>query len=378
MPSGKVELIQSDQELIELCQRLQNSTLLALDTEFERSRTFYVRPALLQVSNQLGVYLIDPLSINQLAPLIELLSGEHPKILHSASEDLEVFERLGVRALRPLFDTQIAASLLGYGYSLGYRALVENICRVKLAKGETRSNWLRRPLSPAQLEYAAQDVAFLPSLHEQLCTELENKGRGSWLIEECHRLTDKHGADRDPEYAYLRIEGASRLGRRELGVLRALCAWREHEARKRNQPRSFVVEDDVLLGISSRIPEDVPALLNILGRVYQEKERECQVLINIINRVMELDDHQLPPRRSAPRDLRPYAQLLKTLKKLVRDTADELQLAPEILAHRRALEGLVRRVLLEGNHELTPFFEGWRAAVIGHRLLAVLTEESQP
>ena len=367
------DLVQTNTDLAQLCRHLDGCRRLAVDTEFERSRTFYVRPALLQLDDGDDNYLVDPREIDDWNPLHDLLANPRvPKILHSASEDLEVIERLGGHPPTPLFDTQIAASLLGLGYSISYRALVQTLCDVDLPKSETRSNWLRRPLSAAQLEYARLDVAFLPSIYDQLRTELESHRRSNWMSEECARLVTRHRDNQSAENAYLRFERSSKLGRREIGVLRALAAWREHEARKRDRPRGFVLRDETLLAIARHSPQTLAELQDILDKDTKLNECDASVVVRIVGSVMSLDVAQLPTRFPASGDLRGHASTIKTLKDLVQSTAQELRIAPEILAHRRALEELAREVLVKGHTKLTAFFGGWRASVIGERLLACL------
>ena len=373
MNMGLGDLVQTNSNLARLCRHLEGCHRVAVDTEFERSRTFYVRPALLQLGDGDDNYLVDPLEIDDWTPLLDLLANPRvPKILHSASEDLEVIERLGGNPPSPLFDTQIAASLLGLGYSISYRALVQTLCDVDLPKSETRSNWLRRPLSAAQLEYARLDVAFLPSIYDQLRAELESHGRSNWMSEECTRLVNRHRDNQSAENAYLRFERSSKLGRREIGVLRALAAWREYEARKRDRPRGFVLRDETLLAIARHSPQTLSELRDVLDKDTKLNERDASVVVRIVGSVMSVDVAQLPTRFPASGDLRGHASTIKTLKDLVQITAKELQIAPEILAHRRALEDLAREVLVKGHAELTAFFGGWRASVIGERLLACL------
>ena len=373
MNKDLADLVRNDDDLARLCTNLETCQCLALDTEFERSRTFFVRPALLQIGDGKNTYLVDPLEIDDWGPLVGLLDNPSiPKIFHSASEDLEVIERLGGEPPANLFDTQIAASLLGLGYSLSYRALVQTLCEVDLPKSETRSNWLRRPLSPAQLEYARMDVAFLPSIYDQLHRQLETQDRIHWIAEEYTRLVERHRENQDAEHAYFRFERASKLGPRELGVLRALAAWREHEAKKRDLPRGFVVRDEILLAIARRMPDTLSAIHEILVEETKFNERDATVMVRVIERVMTLEDSQLPSPFPASSDLRGHSSTLKTLKNLVQATAQEFDIAPEMLAHRRALEDLAREVLVRKRAGLTAFFSGWRASIIGERLLEFL------
>ena len=301
MNKDLTRLVQSNNDLVRMCGRLVGCRRLALDTEFERSRSFYVRPALIQLCDGGDTHLVDPVKIDRWDPLVSLLDDPGiPIIVHSASEDLEVFERLWGSLPKSLFDTQIAASLLGLGYSLSYRALVQRLCDVDLPKSETRSNWLRRPLSSAQLEYARMDVVHLPSIYDSLEAALETKGRSAWMGEECARLLTRHRENQDVEYAYLRFERSSRLRPRELGVLRALSAWREHEARKRDRPRGFVLRDEVLLAIAKQTPTTLSELHDATGIEITLKERDAAIMLRIVKRVMSLDATKLPSPVAGP------------------------------------------------------------------------------
>ena len=366
-------LVHSNNELKSLCTKLKTSRYLALDTEFERSRTFFVRPALVQMSDGKNTYLLDPLRIDNWTPFIRLLNDSNiTKILHSSSEDLDVFERLGGSPPTNLFDTQIAASMLGYGYSISYRALVRKLFDVDLPKSETRSNWLRRPLSRAQLDYARMDVDYLPSIYERLNMSLYDRGRNEWIREEYSRLVNRHRDNQNVELAYCRIGRNARLGRRAIGVLRAVAAWREHEAKKRDCPRNYVVRDNQLLKIAKSLPTSLEELEKSLGDGVTLPERDRTVIVRIVNRVLELDDTQLPNPHVTSGNLREHEQTIKNLRDVVTKTAQSFEIAPELLAHRRALEDLVREVLVKNRRHLTDYFGGWRASVVGEQLLELL------
>jgi len=357
-----------------LCRRLRAAPAVAIDTEFERSRTFYTRPALVTLADQSGQYLIDPLAGFELAPLLELLGDERvPKVLHSATEDLEVFEQLGGALAGPLFDLQMAAAFAGYGPSVGYRRLVEALFGVDLPKTETRSNWLRRPLSEAQVRYAALDVAYLLPAHGRLEGELAGKPHRQWLEEDCARLLERHRAEPDHAEAYRRIAGAWRLDRRGLAVLRALAAWREQEARRRDRPRMHIARDELLLELARQRPRSPETSRALLGRALA---RDAETLLRLIDRVASLPDDALPAPLAAPADLRPYQAELKDLQGIVERRAWELELPPPLLATRRTLEALLRRVRIAGTAELPGALRGWREEAIGKPLLACLTGDN--
>lgn len=245
------ELIESDAALAAFCARAARLNAIALDTEFMRERTYYSQPCLVQVCAGDVIACVDVLAIGDLSPLYALLyDPARLKVLHSARQDLEVFFDLQRRVPAPLFDTQIAAALLGYDAQIGYAALVAALTGHALAKAHTRTNWAARPLSPEQLHYAAEDVVHLPALHAALARALDERGRGAWLDEECARLAEASLYINDPAQAYLRIKQGATLDVPAQHRLRALAAWRETTAKARNLPRGWVVRDDMLVALA--------------------------------------------------------------------------------------------------------------------------------
>ena len=367
-----VELVTDNQELCSVCRQLAQTTAIGLDTEFERTRTFFPRPALIQVCAHENIWLIDPLSIDDFQPFAEVLANPGiTKIVHSASEDVELLTQLTGALPKRLFDTQIAAGLLGYGFSLGYRKLVALFENVELDKQETRSNWLKRPLRAAQLRYAALDVYYLPGIHRRLAQELDDSGRHHWLDEECQTLVDKQIGDDDFELAYQRVGQAWKLDPRQLGVLRALAAWREHTARRRNRPRAHVIKDDELMALSRTLTPATDGK-DRARAIADIKPEDAEVLVRIVDKVADLSFDQLPTPLTPPADLRAFSGQLKTMKARVQDHAANLGMAPELLAHRRALEHQTLHSLITKQPGLIPFFSGWRREVIGTELLEML------
>lgn len=368
----ETRLITSAPELESACARWRGARVLALDTEFERSRTYYPRAALVQVAQGGTSYLIDPIALQDLAPLFEVLAERRiTKVLHSASEDMEIFYRTAGALPRGVFDTQVAAALTGHGYALSYRRLVAALLGVDLPKDATRSDWLRRPLSATQISYAALDVAYLGPLHERLSRELQQSGREAWAQEEFERLQDETRFDPDPDAVYLRVRGARQLSRRELGVLQRLCAWREREARHRDVPRGFVVRDPVLIGLA-RHPPHTRADLLTAGLHPRETGRSGEMLLDLVRTALATPENALPAPGPAPLDVRRYGKMLQRLKHTVQARAEILGVPAPMLASRDSLEALVRAWHVEGTKALPRELEGWRRAVITGALVAEL------
>ena len=344
---------------------------VALDTEFVRERTFFPRLGLIQVADGEAAYLLDPFEVRDLAPLGEVCRAAGTlKVVHSASEDVEVFYRaLGV-VPAPLFDTQVAAGLAGIGTSVSYQRLVSALLAIELPKGETRTDWLARPLSAAQLTYAAEDVACLLPLYRRLRRELEALGRLDWALEDSAGLLDTSRLEVDPELAYRRLRGAGRLDRRRLGVLRALAAWRECEARRRDLPRGFVLRDEALLELAMRRPATAEELRGVPGIEPQQAAREGAVWLQRIRAAMELDEAALPPEPWRPPGAAAVRELEHRLRAVVRERAAALALPPELLAPRRAIDAMLRSALTDPEPRLPRDLEGWRREVVGEALLA--------
>jgi len=373
-PPQPVVSVESAAALAAAADAWAGAEALALDTEFVRERTFFPRLGLIQVSDGRAAYLIDPLAVADLAPFAAVLSAPRTvKVVHSASEDLEVFKRALDAVPEPLFDTQIGAALAGVGGSLGYQKLVAAVLGVELGKGETRTDWLARPLSPAQRSYAAEDVAYLLPVYERLRAELQRLGRLHWVLEDSAALlSGLTRLDEDPESAYRRIRGAGRLNRRQLGVLQTLAAWRDQEARRRDLPRSFVLKEDLLLSLATRQPTVARDLERLPALDARQAARDSATWLALIEKALARPDSELPE----PAERLPFTpavrQLEDRLRQLVAERAAALGIPPEILSSRRNLSGLLKSALVDPEPRLPRELSGWRREEIGEELLAAV------
>lgn len=368
--------IASSAELADACERWRSSKLLAVDTEFVRERTFRPILGLIQIADEEGVSLIDPQGASELGPLAELLVAPGiDKIFHSCSEDLEVFrERLGIVAT-PIFDTQLAAAFAGYGYSVGYSKLISLLFDVVLPKTETRSDWLRRPLSSAQLEYAALDVAHLPAAYHRLRTELEQKGRLEIFREDCARITEEASRPEDREAAYRKIAASRLWSRRELGLLYELVRWREDEARRRDLPRNFVLPEaavPVLVQLKPTSPAQLAKIEVLKGR---DLTRLGPKLLDVVSRALSAPPEDLPEPFPRSLDVQPYKKTLQSLRGALEKVAADEGLPAELLANRRSLEALIRRYLQHDEPLLPRKLRGWRETMLRPSLEAVLESD---
>jgi ribonuclease D len=370
--------IATDEQLKVCCQRLRGATRIAVDTEFMRSHTFYPKAALFQLAGEHtaseGCYLIDPLSITDFAPLIELLNDPGiVKIFHACSEDLEVFNTLLGCVPAPLVDTQIAAGLLGHGASLSYAALVESLLGIKLEKGETRSDWLQRPLQIQQLHYAVQDVVNLLPLYDRLNEALEQAGRLAWLREDCEVLVAGAQMPQNLDAYYLRIKSAWKLSEQQLATLRQLSHWRERRARQRDMPRNHVLHERVLWSLAKQQPQTVAALRSVEGLEVRKIKRLGEELLEVIEQARALPVQSYPPPLPAPLTIA-QRTLVKALKEIVEEKATSLRIPPEVLVKKADYDFIVRSGMQGGRYHLPERLQGWRRAVVGESLLQVASD----
>jgi len=363
-----MQYVADDGTLEALCREWSRAGTIALDTEFERSVTYHPRPALIQVADATGIRLLDPLALADLEPLRALLAAGRPGlVMHSALEDLTVLERATGAAPSAVFDTQLAAAFAGLGHGLGYHALVRTALGVDLRKDQTRSDWLRRPLSEAQLRYAAEDVAHLPALHELLRARLLELSRLGWLEEETRRVFARARED-EVERDYLRL--AARVDSDAArGALHALVRWRETQARERDRPRRHVVDDALLVAIARRPPRDRAALEALPEWRSHRGRARAAALLDAAAGAAGAAPRPLPPEAAS---LDEHRQTLAELKAIVARAAAALSIEASLLAPRRLLEKAVIHVRIEGRDGLPEELDGWRAPHLRDAMLECL------
>ena len=354
-------------ELDELSRRLSGSSWLALDTEFIREKTYYPRLCLLQVANEELVACVDPVALPDLDSLFAVIYDPAVvKVFHAGRQDLEIFYYLRGELPQPLFDTQIAAALLGYGDQIGYGALVKEMLGVELAKAHSRTDWALRPLEPEQLRYAADDVRYLRDLYlkqRQILTEL---GRLEWLASDFAVLADPHTYENEASEIWSRIRGHQHLGGAQRAVLQALAAWREEQARQVDRPRKWLLRDEVLLELARRQPRDHQALSKIRGLETGTQRRYGSEILALIRTARELPPEQWPRMEKRVRLSPEQESIVDVMMGLVRLVALNNRISPASLVNRKELERLV-----SGEPD-TPVMQGWRAELCGNKLRAFL------
>ncbi|HJS21714.1 MAG TPA: ribonuclease D [Steroidobacteraceae bacterium] len=361
----RFQFIDQRAQLDRLASELEGASELALDTEFMRERTYYPKLCLVQLATANAIACIDPLALGDVAHLSSLLArGATPKVAHAARQDVEALLTRSVEPPAPLFDTQIAAALLGMQPQIGYGELVHKVLGAKLAKAHARTDWSVRPLSPEQLEYAADDVRHLLPLHEVLRRDLEKRDRLHWFDAEMTRAGATFATRLSPADAWQRLKGLESLDPRRRATALALSRWREARAMQRDRPRGWILSDEALYDIVRALPQD-RAQLERLRSLPPGVIENCGVdLLAAVQGSAHLTSSE--PQRRAPRP-DPAAQArLKLLAATVKRIAEQLQLTPEVLATRRDLQQL-----LNGDTDVAPL-KGWRREVVGEALLSLL------
>jgi ribonuclease D len=360
-------------ELLHALDRLSHAEFVALDTEFMRESTYFPKLCLLQIAAPSGAEtfcaLIDPLAVLDLQPLWNFLNDRaRTKVLHAARQDLEVLS-ISMRGVLngPIFDTQIAAALLGEPAQVGYGALVASRLGQQLEKGHTRTDWSRRPLSPEQLQYAEDDVRYLVPLYQNLRDALEEAGRTQWLYEETRELEHPSLHRTEPEAAWKRLKGLDRMRPDQRATAKLLAHWREEMAVKHDKPRGWIIADDALREIAERMPGTAQELESVRSLPAGVVRRRGDELLALVTKGREQGDSE-PAMSIPPRPEPQQVAMVTKLMNLTRVTAEELKVSPELLATRRDVEQLV---FSRRTDRLTV---GWRKDVIGDRLIAKLDD----
>lgn len=360
----------SDYEtLSSFCDQAASSRILAVDTEFLRERTYYPKLCLIQVATHERSVAIDPLAIEDLSPLTNLLIDSRiTKVIHACSQDLEVILcAMGV-VVKPVFDTQLAAAFLGMRQQAGYGALVERYTGVRLPKADSLTDWSKRPLDAEQLTYAEDDVRYLPGIYDAMMTQLVARDRLGWLAPEMEELTRRSRLERIPEEAYLHLRRSSSLTRRQLAVAREVCAWRERRAADRNVPRKWVVSDELLLEVSKRSPRSVERLRRIRG-TEQLGAKDAEALVRAVRKGQAMGTDDLPAPKRRERSSAEAEGAIDLMNALLRIISERSGVATQLIATREDLLDLAQ------GREGARLRSGWRHELAGAALEGLLAGE---
>ena len=361
------------QSLRDFVDRIRTHRRIALDTEFVGEDSFVPRLELIQVAAGNLSAAIDFPAIGSLDDFGSLLADPAiEKVVHAGRQDLELFYAHTGHVPTPIFDTQIAAAMVGYGTQIAYGQLVQRIVGVKLTKAHTFTNWSQRPLTKEQVAYALDDVHYLLPVHTHLQERLSGLGRTAWVEEEFIRLGSKlTDGSREPRHRYQRIRGWENLKPRGAAVLRELVAWREEEAKRRDVPRGRVIRDEVLLEMARHMPTKIAALRGMRGLHGSEVERNGETLIKVIEHGLAVPASQWP---EAPKSKRPEPEAagqVDLLQAVLKAIALKEEIAPALLAGASDLQELVHAKQRRDELDL-PILHGWRRKLAGETLLKVL------
>jgi len=362
-----MHLISTTAELAAACERLATHPFVTVDTEFLRETTYYPKLCLIQLASPEEAVLVDPLAPElDLAPFFGLMVDDRVvKVFHAARQDIEIVWLLGRVLPTPLFDTQVAAMVCGYGDSVGYEQLANDLAKARIDKSSRFTDWSRRPLTEAQLAYAESDVTHLREIYLALKADLDASGREAWVAEEMAVLSSPATYEVKPENAWQRLKGRVRKAR-ELPILMEVAAWREREAQTRDVPRQRVLKDDALMDIVQRGPRSVEALAELRSVPNGfERSRSGGEVLAAIERAAAIDPKTLP-RLERERGRPTNAAVLDLLKVLLKAVADAERVAPKIIATGDDLEAIASDELSE-----VPALKGWRREVFGEKALAL-------
>jgi len=359
-------MITTTDALAEVCARMAQAPFVTVDTEFLRETTFWPKLCVVQLADEEGPVVVDALASGiDLTPLYELMSDESVlKVFHSGRQDIEIFHHLAGRIPHPVFDTQVAAMVLGFGDSISYDQLVQRTVGVTLDKSSRFTDWSRRPLSDDQITYAIADVTHLRKVYEKLSRDLDKRGRADWLREEMEVLTSPATYQSHPEDAWQRFRSRLRKSR-DLAVMMEVAAWRESEAQGRDVPRSRVLKDDALLEVAARAPRTVEALagLRAFPRGY-ERSRAAQDILEAVARGLARDPETLPALERERGGAGANPATVELLKVLLRMIAERNAVAAKIIASVDDLE----RIAADDEAQVAAL-HGWRRELFGEQAL---------
>lgn len=359
----------ADQESFEAyCRKAAFCTVLAIDTEFLREKTYYPKLCLLQLSADGEIAVVDPFAISSLDPLAPLLLNEDiVKLLHAGGQDLEIiYHEMGILP-KPIFDTQIAAALLGHTQQIGLASLIHAELGVTLKKMDSFTDWSQRPLSESQLNYAAEDVVYLPELFRQMKAKLVEQGRLEWLDHDFAALSDPANYEAGERERYKRLKRGNSLSRRQLAAAREMAAWRELTAQKRNIPRKWVLTDEQIVEACKREPRTIDDLYMVRGMRDKLPVRDARKVLGLVDSALDSPPDAWPELDRPAKSERNVDFQLDLMMALVRLRSKESGIAIPTLASHDDLVKVAR-----GYRDGVELLRGWRRAIVGEELLDLL------
>lgn len=360
--------IDSQAELLAFVERARTSKVLAVDTEFLREKTYYPKLCLMQLATDDERVIVDPFGVDDLTVLRTLFEDEGiMKVFHACHQDIEIILYDIGCVPHPLFDTQVAAALLGQTQQIGYGALVHAMCGVKLKKVDSFTDWSARPLSDSQLSYAEEDVVYLPQIYEAQCKALEQKGRMDWLADELQELQKPETYMADENERFRRLKHIGQLSRRQMAAAREMAAWREIEARKRNVPRKWILTDEQIVESCRREPRTIDDLFMIRGMRERLTTRDARTVIELVVAALDSAPDTWPEMPTSGKSEANVDVQVDLLMAVVRIRARQHGIAVPTLASHSDLVEIAR-----GHYDDVEILRGWRREIVGAELIDVL------
>lgn len=362
-----IQYIDTPEALNTFCQQIADATWMTVDTEFLREKTYYPQLCLIQVATDDHIACIDPLALDDLSPILDLFYNPDTTIVfHAARQDLELLYLLRDELPSNVFDTQIAATILGYGEQIGYGNLVKQCIDIDLDKAHSRTDWTKRPLDPAQIEYAADDVRYLRDVYKILTQQLADKNRTHWLDDDFATLTNLDTYKPVPDNSWRKVKGFGRLKGIQLAILQRLAAWREQRAIKSNRPRRWILKDDVLLDLAKLAPESADKFSLIRNFEAGTIKHHGDTLLAEIKLAKAEPKEQWPVLKKVQPLTQQQNAIADALMALLRKFCDKQSISPVAVASRKEIERLVA-----GEEDL-PITQGWRNEIVGVHLQAFI------
>jgi ribonuclease D len=375
------EYIDTPDALADYCKRIAGADALAIDTEFVRTRTLVPQLGLIQVYDGEHLGLIDPVVLTDLTLFNEILVNPNiVKILHSCSEDLDALW-FNLKVIpSPLYDSQFAANLLDMGQTLGYANLVENILDIHVDKGESRTDWISRPLSAEQLKYAAADVYYLLPVYREIAKQVEELGQTDWVFADTTFLSEKKRAILPSELAYLSIKNNWKLGAKSRQALKEIASWRLQQAQKRDMAINFVLREQAMVEVATKLPENKAKLFQLETITPKEARIHADILLELVDNALKTAPEDCPPRIQRLTDFNEYKKALAALKGLCEKLAAKHQTRVEVLASKKQLNQWLKWCWFEidelDSMQLQPdIISGWRRAIFTDELSAMFNPE---
>ena len=361
-------LIDDDSQLKAFVKRCCTSPYMAIDTEFLREKTYYARLCLIQVAIEGEVAIIDPFAIKDITLLNDALtSPDVVKIFHASSQDIEIlYHETGV-VPRPVFDTQIAAALLGKSQQASYSSLVSSYCSVNLPKKDSFTDWSQRPLKDSQIRYAADDVVYLPQIYYDMVEVLNEKNRLHWLDEAFEEISSPEKYEIKPEERYRKLRRVNQLNAQQMAAAREFAAWRELKAQKINVPRKWIVSDEQIVEACRREARTIDELFMVRGMRESLRAEDARQAVACIKKGLSCPKEQLPQVHEKPKNEHNVDIVVDLMNAVVHLRARENRIAPQTLAPQAELMKLAR-----GHDDECELLKGWRYKVIGKELKELL------